>query len=293
MKKYFLITIASLSIFSACTEEIDVKLPNSDKKLVIEGVIENGKFAEVILTRTIPLFSAQGGTTVDEFYVIDAAVYVSNGGITDTLTIMIDSSSALGVVYKGSSIIGVPGQTYTLKVVASDGNVYNATTSIPYPVALDSVWWKAAPPEDTLGYANAHLSEPAGLGNNYRWYAKRPTKDRRFIASYGATFDDKLIDGKSFDFAYTKGYDPTDSENSEENDSDTERYFYRKTDTIYIKFVSIDRASKEFYTTFEAALSSNGNPFASPTTIMGNIDNDALGVWCGMGAFYDTIMPTP
>src|SRR3989344_5410576 len=266
MKKYFLISLASLSLFSACTEEINVKLPNSDKKLVIEGVIENGKFAEVILTRTIPLFSAQGGTTVDEFYVIDAAVYVSNGGITDTLTIMIDSASALGVVYKGNSIIGVPGQTYTLKVVASDGNVYNATTSIPNPVPLDSVWWKAAPPEDTLGYANAHLSDPPGLGNNYRWYAKRP-KDRRFIAAWGATFDDKLIDGKSFDFAYTKGYDPTDSENSEENDSDTERYYYRKTDTIYIKFCTLDRASKEFYTTFEAALSSNGNPFASPTTI--------------------------
>ncbi len=291
MNKYiFIIAIASL--FSACTEEINVKLPNSDKKLVIEGVIENGKFAEVILTRTIPLFSSQGGTTVEEFYVIDAAVYVSNGGVTDTLTIGIDSASALGVVYKGSSIIGVPGQTYTLKVVASDGNIYNATTSIPNPVPLDSVWWKAAPPEDTLGYANAHLTDPVGLGNNYRWYAKRP-KDRRFIAAWGATFDDKLIDGKSFDFAYTKGYDPTDTENSEENDSDTERYYYRKTDTIYIKFCTMDRASKEFYTTFEAALSSNGNPFASPTTIMGNIDNDGLGVWAGMAASYDTILPTP
>ncbi len=293
MKKHIFILITTLSLFSACTEEINVTLPNSDKKIVIEGNIENGKFAEVIITRTIPLFSSVGNTSPSDFYVLDARVYVSNGIITDTLAITIDSATSLGVVYKGSTIIGIPGQSYSLRVVASDGNEYTATTSIPFPVALDSVWWMPAPPEDSLGYANAHLTDPSGLGNNYRWLAKRPSKDRRYIASYGATFDDKLINGKSFDFAYTKGYDPTDSQNTPDNDSDEERYYYRKTDTIYIKFVSIDRASKDFYTTFEAALSSNGNPFASPTTIIGNISNDGLGVWAGMGAFYDTIMPTP
>lgn len=293
MKKYFFIPAITIVAISSCTEPLDVTLPNSDKKIVIEGVIENGKVAEVIITRTIPLFSSVSGTTANDFYVLDAKVYVSNGTITDTLTLAIDSSSALGVVYKGSTIFGVSGQNYSLRVEAIDGNVYTATTSIPYPIALDSVWWKAQPPEDTLGFANAHLTDPSGLGNNYRWYAKRPTKDRRYIAPYGATFDDKLIDGKAFDFAYTKGYDPTDNANSYEGDSDTERNYYRKSDTIYIKFCTLDRAAKEFYTTFEAALSSNGNPFASPTTILGNIDNGALGAWSGMGASYDTIMPTP
>jgi len=293
MKKYFFITAVVITAISACTENLDVKLPNSDKKIVIEGVIENGKVAEVIITRTIPLFSSISGTTASDFYVLDAKVYVSNGIITDTLALTIDSSSSLGVVYKGSTIYGISGQNYSLNVVAADGTIYKATTSIPFPVALDSVWWKAQPPEDTLGFANAHLSDPSAPGNNYRWYAKRPTKDRRYIAPYGATFDDKFINGKSFEFAYTKGYDPTDNTNSALNDSDTERNYYRKSDTIYIKFCTIDRASKDFYTTFEAALSSNGNPFASPTTILGNIDNGALGVWSGMGAFYDTIMPTP
>ena len=171
--------------------------------------------------------------------------------------------------------------------------MYSATTSIPYPIALDSVWWKPQPPEDSLGFANARLSDPVGLGNNYRWYSKRASKDRRFLAPWGATFDDKLVDGKVFDFAYTKAYDPTDSANSIENEIETERNFYKKSDTIYIKFCTLDKASKDFYNTFEAALSSNGNPFASPTTIIGNIDNGGLGVWSGMGVSYDTILPTP
>lgn len=292
MKKYILGGVIIITALSACTEAVNVKLPNSDKKIVIEGSIENGKFAQVIITRTIPLFSSVSGTSATDFYVLDAKVYVSNGIITDTLNLAIDSTSALGLVYQGSTIIGISGQNYSLTVVAADGNVYKATTSIPYPVALDSVWWKPQPPHDTLGFANARLSEPAGLGNNYRWLAKRP-KDRRYLAQNGSTFDDKLIDGKSFEFAYIKPYDPTDNENTAENDSDEERYYYRKTDTIYIKFSSIDKASKEFYTTFESAVSSNGNPFASPTTIKGNIDNDGLGVWAGMGVTYDTIWPTP
>jgi len=298
MKKIILFSAIASAFFTACTEPIDVQLPSSNKKIVIEGVIENGKIAQVIITRTIPLFSSVSGSTITDLYVLDAKVYVSNGIITDTLMLAIDSFSSIGLVYRHPNgrpnpIIGVSGQNYSLRVVTSDGNVYTATTSIPYPIALDSVWWKPQPPEDSLGFANARLSDPVGLGNNYRWYSKRASKDRRFLAPWGATFDDKLVDGKVFDFAYTKAYDPTDSANSIENEIETERNFYKKSDTIYIKFCTLDKASKDFYNTFEAALSSNGNPFASPTTIIGNIDNGGLGVWSGMGVSYDTILPTP
>jgi hypothetical protein len=289
MKRSLFILI-SLLFFSSCTEKIDVKLPSSDKKIVIEGSIENGKYSEVIITRTIPLFSSVGSTSPSDFYVTDAVVTVSDGITTETLTLMIDSSSSIGLVYKGNTIIGTSGGVYTLTVV-EEGKTYTAITSIPVPVTLDSVWWMPQPPRDTLGFANARLSEPAGLGNNYRWYAKRP-RDRRYLAPYGATWDDKYVDGVSFEFAYSKGYDPTDSENTYENDTIGHGY-YLKSDTIYIKFCAINKEAKDFYTTFENALSNNGNPFASPVTILTNINGGALGVWAGFGATYDTIMPTP
>jgi hypothetical protein len=287
MKKLFLFSIFFFSLFYSCTEKIDVKLPNADKKIVIEGSIENGKYPEVIITKTISLFSSVTNTTINDFYVLDAEVYVSNGTITDTLHLSIDSASSLGVVYTGNKVIGVPGGTYFL-TVKQGGKSYTSFTTIPAPVALDSVWWEQQPPKDTLGYAYARISEPAGLGNNYRWYAKRP-RDRRFLAPFGATFDDKYVDGVSFEFAYTKGYDPTNAEDTYENDS--ARGYYTKFDTIYIKFCSINKETKDFYQTFETALGSNGNPFASPVTILTNISGGALGVWAGLGATYDTIMP--
>jgi hypothetical protein len=290
--RYIVLFFITSLLASSCAEDIDVKLPNSERKIVIEGNIENGKFPQVIVTRNIPLFTSNAGATVNDFYVFDALVYVSNGSITDTLTLSVDSTSSIGVVYQGDAFTGNIGQTYFLTVIA-DGNTYTAQTTIPSPVALDSVFWKPESNQgDSLGYAWGKLSDPAGLGNNYRFLAKRPM-DRRFIAPFGATFDDTYVDGKTFEFGYTRGYDPTDAENTYENDSDTLRGFYTKHDTIYIKFTSLDLASREFYTTFENALSNNGNPFASPVTILTNINGGALGVWAGVGAVYDTIPPTP
>lgn len=287
-----IIALTGSALLTSCTEDIDVKLPNADKKVVIEGTIENGKYPEVIITRNIGLFTEQSGVALTDFYVFDAQVYVTDGTITDTCTITIDSASSLGVIYRGHTLIGVPGQTYFLTVKADD-KTFSSVTSIPQPLDLDSVWWKPEPNRgDTLGFAWAGISEPIGLGDNYRWYAKRPM-DRRFIAPFGATWDDKYVDGKGFEFAYGRGYDPTDSENTWENDDEATRGFYFNHDTIYIKFCTIDRASREFFTTFENAVSNNGNPFASPVTILTNISGGALGVWAGMGATYDTIMPTP
>ena len=277
------------SLFS-CTEDINLSVVGGYKKVVIEGSIENGKPAKVMVTRNSPL-----GQTLDynNLLITNAKVYVSNGVITDTLKFNfpdLDLTSSIPFLYIGSTVIGVPGQTYHLTVIADD-QTFTSNTTIPAPVALDSVWWKVQPPKDSLGFAWAHFSEPAGFGNAYKWYAKRPVKDNRFIAPYASTFDDKFIDGKSFDFAYNRGTDPNATASAPPIMTDDG--YFRQTDTIYIKFCTIDYYTARFYTTYEAALQTNGNPFASPVSIISNINGGGLGVWGGFGCTYDTIMPTP
>lgn len=287
MKKIIIVFTAFLAFLISCTEDVNLTVIGVDKMVVIEGSIENGRPAQVAITRSSPITQ-----TIDfnSILVTDAKVYVSDGLVTDTLVLGVDSFASFPFVYKGTSVIGVAGRTYYLTVVA-DGKTFTSVTTIPQPVALDSVWWKAQPPEDSLGFAWAHFTEPSGIGNAYKWFAKRPTKDRRFIAPYGSTFDDKFIDGKTFDFAYNRGTDPNDANAAAEEDSKDDGY-YRNTDTVYIKFCTIDNNTAKFYTTYEASLQSNGNPFASPTTIISNINGGALGVWGGFGCVYDTIMPT-
>ena len=295
MKKIILFSVLSAVFLASCQEDIDLKILSGDRKIVIEGFIENGKFAEVIVTRNSPLSQS---VDFNAIMVSNAQVYVSNGVITDTLKLDTLITSSNPFVYTGNTIVGVVGQTYFLTVIA-DGKTYTSQTTIPIPITLDSVWWKPQPPEDSLGWAWAHLTEPVGLGNGYRWYAKRPTKfvifegnplllDRRYVAPFGATFDDKFIDGKSFDFAYNRGYDATE-QSYYSDEPEKERGMYKYGDSIYIRFCTIDKAAQDFYQTFEAAQSSNGNPFASPVLILSNIQGGGLGVWAGMGATYDTI----
>ncbi len=267
-----------------CTEDVNLTIAGGDKEIVIEGSIESGKPAKVIVTHNSPISQTINASAI---LVSNAKVYVSNGFITDTLTFGLDAESAIPLDYKGHSVIGVPLQTYYLTVIA-DGKTYTAITTIPKPIALDSVWWQVQPPKDSLGFAWAHLSDPPGLGNNYKWFARRPTKDFRWVAPYGSTFDDKFFDGKSFDFAYNRGTDPTTTASAPPL---SDEGYFKKTDTVYIKFCTVDYNTCRFYETYEAALQANGNPFASPVSIISNIKGGGLGVWAGFGTTYDTIMP--
>ena len=297
MKIKTYITIASLSLLAGCTEDINLKVTAGAGKIVIEGSIESGKKAEVIVTRNSPLTSP---VDFSKILVTDAKVYVSSGGVTDTLAFGIDSTASIPFLYIGKKIVGTPGQTYYL-TVKEGGQTYTSITTIPALVKLDSVWWKADPPNDTLGFAWAHFTEPEGLGNAYRWYAKNPTKhitfqgkdfilNRRYVPCDGASFNDKFVDGKTFNFSEDRGYDPTEASYTQTLNPKQLGY-YKPTDTIYIKFCSIDNAAYTFYSTYEAELGTNGNPFASPVTILSNINGGALGVWAGFGATFDTIYP--
>jgi len=299
MKKITVLSILSLFALLSCQEDINLDIKEGAKKIVVEGNIENGKVAEVIVTRNSPLFSA---IDLSNIVVFNANVYVSNGIITDTLEMDTLLTTSNPFVYVGKNILGQAGQVYYLTVEV-DGNTYTAQTTIPNPVALDSVWWQPQPPEDTLGFAWANLTEPVGAGNAYKWLAKSPTRivnnngnfailNRRYLAPFGSVFDDKFIDGKSFEFAYNRPFDATESAFDDPNDNSFDGYYTNK-DTVYIKFCAIDYATAKFYSTYEQALQSNGNPFASPVTIIGNMNGGALGVWAGFGATYDTIMPTP
>jgi hypothetical protein len=287
MKNRFLLAFMILLLIQNCTEDINLNVIGGGNQIVIEGTIENGKPAEVIVTRSSPVSKA---VDLNKIIVSDAKVYVSDGSITDTLQITLDTTVSIPVVYKGSKIIGVPGHAYYLTVIA-DGQTLSSSTTIPQLIALDSVWWKADPPHDSLGYAWAHLTDPSGLGNAYKWFAKRPKKDRRYISPDGSTMDDKFIDGKSIDFYNLRGIDAT-STAQEDKDSNRNRYYYKMKDTIYIKFCTIDYATLRFYQTYETSLQSSGNPFASPTSIQSNIKG-GLGIWAGYGATFDTIMPKP
>lgn len=268
---------------TSCQKEIDVKIPDYVQKLVVEGRIENGSNPEVFLSYTIPYFGNHTQQNLADFAVKGALVTVYDGTSIDTLK---DITMGNGYWYRASNMIGAVGKTYALTIVVN-GKTYTSQTTIHPQVKLDTLWFKVLR-DDSLGFIYTHFTEPAGIGNSYRWLAKRIGKDQNFIAPIGSAFDDKFIDGKSFDFAYNRGHVQNSTAT---DDNNNERDFFKKNDQVIVKFCSIGYDEFRFFRSYDANIISNGNPFAAPTNLENNVHGEnVIGVWCGYNAFIDTLI---
>lgn len=284
MKK--IIPFLLLAVFAvSCEKEIDIELPPVEQKIVCDGGISVGEPAEVTITWSAGYFDPIDSASLINYVITDATVTVFNGTVTDTLVGVLDFNRPIPFVFRGATVLGQVGVTYVLTVVV-DGKTVTSTTTIPNPVPLDSVWFKPEIPGDSLGFAWAHMTDPVGFGNGYRWYTKRINEDPVFMAPYGSTFDDNFIEGESFDFAYSR---PVAPGSTAAEDNDGRRGYFITGDTIVVKFCAIGEAEAAFFRTYEIEVSNNGNPFASPGVIESNVEG-GLGIFCGYSPTYDTII---
>jgi hypothetical protein len=269
----------------SCEKEISVELPDPESLIVVDGGISTGEVAKVTLTWSAGYFDPIDSASLANYVITNALVTVTDGTITDTLTLTFDITRPVPIVWVGSNVIGQVGNTYTLRVVA-DGKTVTSSTVIHPPLALDSVWFKPEIPGDSLGFAWAHMTDPVGYGNAYRWYTMRIGEDETFLAPVGSSFDDNFIEGESFDFAYNR---PSTPNSSAPEDNDGRHGYFISGDSVVVKFCTIGTAECAFFRSFEIEISNNGNPFASPGVIESNVEG-GLGVFCGFAPSYDTII---
>ena len=296
MRKRTLLSLAILSLtissFYSCEKNVTVDIPEAEERIVIEGYIETGTQPFILITRTLPFFGEINVNNLVQNSIQGAIVIIDNGTIIDTL----DQIPGYGI-YTTSQILGETGKTYKLKVIA-EGKTLTSETEIPQPIALDSTWWKVDGQKDSLGFLWSHLSDPDTLGNCYRFFARRinrytygdnigDVKDSIFYPPVGGSvFEDRYINGKSFDLSFPRG---TYTGSDKEDDDNDERIYFKRGDTIVVKFCAIDRSHFEFWRTEESQISSNGNPFGSPQPVHSNITG-GLGVWGGYSTTYDTVI---
>lgn len=267
---------------ASCRKEINVTLPEYTQKLVVEASIETNQPAQVLLSFTAPYFGNEDLSNPSQFFVKGAFVTVSDGNQIDTLKELVIGGFP---IYLGTKIFGQVGKDYQLTMKVND-QIYTGSTSIYQPKALDSLFFKWE--KDTLGFCWAHLSDPAGLGNCYRWFAKRITKDQFFVAPFASAFDDKFVDGKSFDFAFER---PAQPNSQQANDDDKSKGYYRVGDTVVVKFCTIGYNEYSFWRSYYANKSSNGNPFSAPANLQSNIvGGDAIGSFVGYSPSFDTLV---
>lgn len=310
MKKiiYYLYLSILSAVLSSCEKEIDINLPEDEIKIVVEGKIEQNQPPLVILTKTSPFFAPTDLNTLQSLFVKNAIVTVSNGTTTVQLQEICTSNLPDSLLPQIAQLIGVSlanlqsfgfclyttldpsifgeiGKTYTLNI-QTENKIITSTTKIPQLILPNKFWYKDAPGFTNFGYVWFELTDPPQIGNAYRVFTQRKGKDNRFIPVFGSVFDDQFINNLTFEGFLQRGQEPNST--AADDLAETSEY-YAQGDTIIIKFTTIDQRHFNFWNTFEIAAFNNGNPFASPATILTNIEG-GLGVWGGYGVSYDTLV---
>jgi hypothetical protein len=275
-----LLFLAFLFSSSGCRKDITPKLPEYHQKVVIEGAIETGEAAVVFLSYSVPYFGEFDYEHPEKALVKGAQVVISDGVVSETLK---EIDPVNGYWYVGSKIIGQVGRTYSVKVTV-DGNTYETSTTILTPAPLDTLFYRRE--HDSLGFVWQTFSEPPGTGDCYRWFSKRLGRDIFYAAPFNSVFDDKFIDGKTFDFGYDRGRQRI------ENGDDPERGYYKEGDTIVVKFCKIGRREFDFWTTYYQNKLSNSNPFSAPSNIKSMFDDyeHCFGSFVGYSSSLDTLV---
>ncbi|HXB13182.1 MAG TPA: DUF4249 domain-containing protein [Bacteroidia bacterium] len=273
--------ILCIGLFSRCSKDVTLDVPAPTPQIVVEGHIEPNTTAYVYLSHNFAFF---GNTTISSILANDvvhgAKMTVTDGQTTDSL---VEVAPSIGY-YTNFILRGQVGKTYTLKVVVN-GQTLTSTTTILQPVKLDSCWFQVKPGLDSLGYMWAVFHDPPQPGNCYRWLAKRLGKDTTFVPPDESVFNDEVINGLSFTFYYDRGIFPG---STAPDDMNAERHYFKLGEKVVVKFCAIDNTAYQFYYAYYYQLGNNGNPFGSPTPVIGNI-NGGLGIWCGYGSFLDTV----
>ena len=309
MKNTLYFLLFSSIFFTSCEEEFDPKIPASEPDLVVEGVIEAGEqptIPYVILTRSVPFFTEIGQEELNDIFVHDAEVKVREGDQEVTLQeLCIDDLSAeqkelasglFGIdltqininfcVYAdlSFSMLGEAGKTYDLTINV-EGKTITATTTIPFHVPLDTLYFQAPPgePNDSLMELTVFITDPAGEANYYRYFTQ--VEDEPLLPGFPSSTDDRIFDGLNFQFPLAKA--ESRELNFEDIDLNTLGLYHRG-DSVTIKWTTIDAAHYEFWNTLEFNAANSG-PFSTYTLIESNIQG-GLGVWGGYNASYTNLV---
>lgn len=277
--------VVAAGLLHSCEKPIDLVPEARNPLLVVDGSIESGGPPVVFLTRSLGFFNRLSADMLSESFVRNALVQVTDDARTVTLrpyTIPLEGGSA--VVYSvdtanpAAQMLGRLGQTYRLRI-EHEGSVYEATTTVPSPGrTLDSIWWQPAPqnPDTNRVVAFARLTDPPGRGDYIRYFTAR--NDSAFVPGLNSVIDDAFVDGLTFNVQVFRGEPRNRTFDNEEFG------YFRRGDRVQIKLTNIDRATYDFWRTWEQNQSNVGNPFGVPIRVLGNISNGALGLWAGYGA---------
>jgi len=285
-----LYAVLLITVLSACEKDINFDLKDAASLLVVDANIENNQPPVVILSKSLNFYSTLDPALLFKSFVRNAAVTISNGMLTHKLKEYGQQVTGADSLFYYSidaenlatAFTGQLNTRYTLSIKV-EGKEYNASTTIPgLAKRLDSIWWKPAPFSDDTNKVILMLkaTDPPGLGNYIRYFTSK--NNSPFLPGENSVFDDQVIDNTTYEIEVEPG-------NNRNNRIPSNDNFFKRGDTVTLKIANIDKPSFTFWSTWEFAFQSIGNPFAQPNKVIGNISNGALGAFYGYASSSKTL----
>jgi hypothetical protein len=309
MRKTFALSLLFF-LFYGCIEDYDLKHDEIEPRLVVEGLITNkqgpyyirltesqtGSFkepdygnidaavavkgAQVIITDNInqtdtliPVDINPDEYTLDRFGYYKL-IYDSFGNIVDTLFLNdpLEFNYNRGF-YKTRHLLGIPGRTYSLKVL-SDGKEYQANAFMPSVPDIDSVGFVKKDPEPgkaPIITPLLYFSEPQGIKNYYLIQLNDEISIRSYSAALLWQFS---ILSDEFLQPYVNGLNISQGETPRS----IEYPIFWEGDSFYIALSSLTQNAYEYYKILLQQFKNDGGAYQpSPGSPPTNMSNGALG----------------
>lgn len=258
-------------------QPIDLQLPEYESRLVVECYLEKGRPFGVLLTRSSGYFEPFGVTGNDILTGIlesGASVKIRQGTKVYELENKLTLDRFTGKFFNYSLTAPVPANyddPFELEIITEAGDLITSKAHLLPVVPIDSIVVEYEPEGKGLARVLTYFTDLPDQTNFYRRMIHEGSLDSLPIQDFTTSdrvVEDVVVFGTGYDF--------------EEGDS--------VVNTIY-------HISEDYYNFLEStqgAIQANGNPFAQPSPIIGNIESEvgAFGIFTTIN--YDrklTIIP--
>lgn len=285
INKTITIILLSLTIFVSC----DIQWRQGDyiynPEIVVDGWIEEGYGANVILTQSIMIHpdSDNNNIKLRDIPIKWAKVTVSDGEKEETLVGRYYDGTFPPYRYTGVEIKGEAGRKYYLKVEYS-GRTVTAETSIPEKVRIDSYRTVRSSENDTLYRIDIDFMDDRNCRNWYKVLAsiedvENGTEDKRYYSAFMGTISDDVLGNGENTITVSRPFRHLGNEEYSP--------YFRESETVSVKLTQIDEASFQFWSDYENEISNGKNIlFPSTSNLRSNVDG-GRGIWCGYNS--DTV----
>ena len=254
----YLTIVFLLLLTVGCEDVIQVDLNDSEPVIVIEGeVIENNNSSKVLITKSTDFYKPGVYQTISGAKVL----------LRDSEGNSFDYNETSPGVYESSNIPTKFGIEYSLEVVV-EGKTYNAVSTMPNSIILDSLRLEKAPDkpkEEGLGrfFLHVYFQDHFGIAE----YCRFKLYNNGVQLSGFNIYYDKLTDGNYIDYRLIL---------------DATKNDIQLGDTLTVELMSIDEAAFNFYKTASSinASATTDKPHetsVAPANPVTNWNNKALG----------------